>query len=201
MASSDVTALLHAWAGGDANARDQLVPVVYDELRRRAAAQLRREPRKATLQPTDLVHEAYLRLVDQHRAVWRNRAQFFAVAAEIMRRVLVDRARAHLAAKRSGRWPRVTLDPSVAMAGALDASLATPDALDVDVLDLDAALTRLAAIDARKSRIAELRFFGGASLEEAAALLEVSMATAERDWQFARAWLFDALSARPADDA
>ena len=200
MASSDVTALLHAWAGGDASARDQLVPVVYQELRRRAAAQLRREPRKATLQPTDLVHEAYLRLVDQHRAVWRNRAQFFAVAAEIMRRVLVDRARAHRAAKRSGRWPRVTLDPSVAMADALDASAAT-QALDVDVLDLDAALTRLAAIDARKSRIAELRFFGGASLEEAAALLEVSMATAERDWQFARAWLFDALSARPADDA
>jgi RNA polymerase sigma factor (TIGR02999 family) len=200
MASSDVTALLHAWAGGDANARDQLVPVVYEELRRRAAAQLRREPRKPTLQPTDLVHEAYLRLVDQHRAVWRNRAQFFAVAAEIMRRVLVDRARAHLAAKRSGRWPRVTLDPSVAMAGALGTS-PMPDAIDVDVLDLDAALTRLAAIDARKSRIAELRFFGGASLEEAAALLEVSMATAERDWQFARAWLFDALSARPADDA
>jgi RNA polymerase sigma factor (TIGR02999 family) len=190
MAPSDVTALLHAWAGGDASARDQLVPVVYQELRRRAAAQLRREPRTPTLQPTDLVHEAYLRLVDQHRAVWRNRAQFFAVAAEIMRRVLVDRARGHLAAKRSVRWPRVTLESSVAMA----------DPLDVDVLDLDAALTRLAAIDARKARIAELRFFGGVSLEEAAALLEVSAATAERDWQFARAWLFDALNARPADD-
>lgn len=184
MARSDVTALLHAWAGGDAGARDQLVPLVYQELRRRAAAQLRREPRTPTLQPTDLVHEAYLRLVDQDRAIWRNRAQFFAVAAEIMRRVLVDRARAHRAAKRSGRWPRVTLDPSMAMA----------NPQDFDVLDLDAALTRLAAIDTRKSRIAELRFFGGASLEEAAAVLEVSPATAERDWQFARAWLFDALS-------
>jgi RNA polymerase sigma factor (TIGR02999 family) len=191
MAPSDVTALLHAWAGGDASARDQLVPLVYQELRRRAAAQLRREPRKPTLQPTDLVHETYLRLVGQDRAVWHNRAQFFAVAAEIMRRVLVDRARAHRAAKRSGRWPRVTLDPSVAPA----------DAFDFDVLDLDAALTRLAEIDARKSRIAELRFFGGVSLEEAAALLEISAATAERDWQFARAWLFDALSTRPVDDA
>jgi RNA polymerase sigma factor (TIGR02999 family) len=184
MAPSDVTALLHAWAEGDEGARDQLVPLVYGELRRRAAAQLRREPRTPTLQPTDLVHEAYLRLVNQDRAVWRNRAQFFAVAAEIMRRVLVDRARAHRAAKRSGRWARVTVDPSVAMA----------NPQDFDVLDLDAALTRLAAIDARKSRIAELRFFGGASLEEAAAALEVSPATAERDWQFARAWLFDALS-------
>jgi RNA polymerase sigma factor (TIGR02999 family) len=185
-----VTALLHAWGGGDASARDQLVPLVYQELRRRAAAQLRREPRMPTLQPTDLVHEAYLRLVDQDRAVWRNRAQFFAVAAEIMRRVLVDRARAHRAAKRSGRWPRVTLDPSVAMA----------DPVDFDVLDLDGALTRLAAIDARKSRIAELRFFAGVSLEEAAAVLEISPATAERDWQFARAWLFDALSTRAADE-
>jgi RNA polymerase sigma factor (TIGR02999 family) len=190
MAPSDVTALLHAWAGGDASARDRLVPVVYQELRRRAAAHLRREPRAPTLQPTDLVHEAYLRLVDQRRAVWRNRAQFFAVAAEIMRRVLVDRARAHLAAKRSGRWSRVTLAPSAALA----------DPVEVEVLDLDAALARLAAIDERKSRIAELRFFGGLSLEEAAEALDVSLATVERDWQFARAWLFDALATRQAHD-
>jgi RNA polymerase sigma factor (TIGR02999 family) len=190
MADSDVTGLLHAWADGDASARDRLVPVVYQELRRRAAAHLRREPRVQTLQPTDLVHEAYLRLVNQRRAVWRNRAQFFGVAAEIMRRVLVDRARAHHAAKRSGQWSRVTLDPSAALA----------EPLDVDVLDLDVALTRLAAIDVRKSRVAELRFFAGLSLEEVAALLELSLATVERDWQFARAWLFGALSARPADD-
>ena len=193
MTAADVTGLLHAWAEGDAGARDQLVPVVYQELRRRAAAHLKRERRAQTLQPTDLVHEAYLRLVDQRRAVWRNRAQFFAVAAEMMRRVLVDRARANLAEKRSGRWGRITLESSAALI----------EPVDVEVLDLDAALTRLAAIDARKARIAELRFFGGMSLEEAAAALDLSPATAERDWQFARAWLFDALStkSRSADDA
>ena len=189
-ASGDVTALLHAWRDGDLGARDRLVPVVYQELRRRAAACLHREPRAQTLQPTDLVHEAYLRLVDQQRAVWRNRGQFFGVAAEMMRRVLVDRARARLAGKRSGKWARVTLDPGAAFA----------EPLAIDVLDLDAALTRLAAIDERKSRIAELRFFGGLSLEEAADVLELSLATVERDWQFARAWLFDALAARPAHD-
>ena len=189
-ASGDVTALLHAWREGDLGARDRLVPVVYQELRRRAAACLHREPRAQTLQPTDLVHEAYLRLVDQQRAVWRNRGQFFGVAAEMMRRVLVDRARARLAGKRSGKWARVTLDPGAVFA----------EPLAIDVLDLDAALIRLAAIDERKSRIAELRFFGGLSLEEAADVLELSLATVERDWQFARAWLFDALSARPAND-
>src|SRR5262245_12750525 len=165
------------------------MPLVYQELRRRAAASLRRERRDHTLQPTALVHEVYLRLVDQRRVAWKNRAQFFGVAAEIMRRILVDRARAHRTAKRSGRWARVTLDPALAVAAPVD----------VDVLDLDAALTRLAALDARKSRIAELRFFGGLSLEEAAEVLELSRATAERDWQFARAWLFDALSAPPHD--
>jgi RNA polymerase sigma factor (TIGR02999 family) len=191
MAGSDVTGLLVAWSEGDASARDRLVPVVYEELRRRAAAHLKRERRAQTLQPTDLVHEAYLRLVNQNHAVWRNRAQFFAVAAEIMRRVLVDRARARLAAKRSGQWARVTLDPSAAEL----------PPVDLDVLDLDTALSRLAAIDERKSRIAELRFFGGLSLEETGEVLELSLATVERDWQFARAWLFNALSARPTDDA
>lgn len=184
-APQDVTALLHAWAEGDAGARDRLVAAVFDELRRLAARRLRREPRAQTLQPTELVHEAYLRLVNQRRAAWRNRAQFFAVAAEIMRRVLVDRARAHLAAKRSGLWSRVTIDPAAAVCGGPD----------VDVLDLDAALRRLEAIDARKSRVAELRFFGGLSLEEIGETLDLSLATVERDWQFARAWLFDALSA------
>jgi RNA polymerase sigma factor (TIGR02999 family) len=191
MSAADVTGLLHAWAEGDASARDRLVPLVYEELRRRAAAHLRRERRAQALQPTDLVHEAYLRLVNQHRAVWHNRAQFFAVAAEIMRRVLVDRARAGLAAKRSGQWSRVTLDPS---------ALAS-DPVDADVLDLDAALTALAAIDSRRCRVAELRFFGGLSLEEIGTVLDVSLATVERDWQLARAWLFDALSALPTNDS
>ena len=184
----NVTRLLHAWREGDVAARDELMPLVYDELRRRAAAYLRRE-RANTLQPTALVHEAYLRMVDQ-RAPWRNRSQFFGVAAEMMRRILVDRARARRAAKRSGQWARVTLDEGVAVASASE----------VDVLDLDAALTRLAALDPRKSRIAELRFFGGLSLQETGEVLDVSIATVERDWQFARAWLYDALSNPPKDD-
>jgi RNA polymerase sigma factor (TIGR02999 family) len=190
MDDSDVTGMLRQWAAGDPDARDRLIPFVYEELRRRAAAHLRRERRDLSLQPTELVHEAYVRLVDQSRAAWQNRAQFLAVAAEVMRRILVDRARAHLAAKRSGQWSRITLESTVMPA--VDA--------DVDVLDLDAALENLREIDERKSRIAELRFFGGLSLRESAAALEISVATAERDWQFARAWLFAALS-ESADDA
>jgi RNA polymerase sigma factor (TIGR02999 family) len=187
----EVTELLRAWSDGDLGARDRLMPLVYLELRRRAAAYLRRERRTHTLQPTALVHEAYLRLVDQRRAVWQNRAQFFGVAADMMRRILVDRARAHRTVKRSGRWARVTLDPAVA---------ATP-AVDVDVLDLDTALEKLAAFDSRKSRIAELRFFGGLSLAETGEVLGLSLATVERDWQVARAWLFRALSGGPAQEA
>ena len=179
-----VTELLQAWGSGDLNARDQLMPLVYQELRRRAAAYLRREARDHTLQPTALVHEAYLRLVDQRRAVWQNRAQFYGVASQMMRRILVDRARGRRMAKRSGRWARVTLDEAAAV---------SPQA-DVDVLDLDDALTRLAAFDPRKSQIAELRFFGGLSLDETGKLLGISLATVERDWQAARAWLFKTLS-------
>ena len=186
MPAPDVTALLHAWNEGDLDAREQLMPLVYDELRRRAAACMRRERQGHLLQPTALVHEAYLRLVDQRHAAWRNRAQFLAVAGEIMRRILVDWARAHRTAKRSGRWSRVTLDDIVAPAE-------TPE---VEILDLDAALTELAAFDARKSRIAELRFFAGLSLEETGHVLQVSPRTVERDWQAARAWLFKALSER-----
>lgn len=185
----DVTELLQAWSNGDAGAFDRLTPIVYDELRGRAAAALRRERRGHTLEPTALVHEAYLRLVDQRRIVWQNRAQFFGVAAEMMRRILVDRARARRSAKRGGGWSRVTLDPAMAVS----------HPLDVDVLDLDAALSRLATFDARKSRVSELRFFGGLTLEETAEVIGVSPATVERDWQVARAWLFDALFA-PRDD-
>ena len=164
---------------------------VYQELRRRAAAQLRRERRGHTLQPTALVHEAYMRLVDQRRVVWQNRGQFFGVACQMMRRILVDRARADRMAKRSGQWARVTLNEMVR---------ATPP-VDVDVLDLDAALTRLAAFDARKSQLAELRFFGGLSLEEAGEVLGISVATVERDWQAARAWLFKELRGKQLHDA
>ena len=132
-----------------------------------------------------------LKLVDQKRAVWQNRAQFFGVASQMMRRLLVDRARARRMAKRSGRWARVTLD---------DAQRATPP-VDVDVLDLDAALSRLAAFDPRKSQLAELRFFSGLSLEEAGKVLGISIATAERDWQAARAWLFKELGGDKGHDA
>lgn len=176
---NQVTALLHAWTEGDLGARDRLMAVVYRDLHKRAAAYLRRERVGHTLQPTALVHEAYLRLVGHRRVVWQNRGQFFGVAAQLMRRILVDRARARKAAKRSGQWARVTVD---------DAASAIPP-VNVDVLDLDAALARLATFDARKCQLAELRFFAGLSLAEAGEALGISLATAERDWQAARAWL------------
>ena len=187
----EVTDLLQAWSEGDIGARDRLVPLVYQELRRRAAAHLRRERRGHTLQPTALVHETYLRLVDQKRAVWHNRAQFFGVASQMMRRILVDRARARRMAKRSGQWTRVTLE----------AAQVVSQPVSVDVLDLDAALTRLAAFDPRKSRVAELRFFGGLSLDETGHALGLSVATVEREWQAGRAWLFKSLSGHTDDDA
>jgi RNA polymerase sigma-70 factor, ECF subfamily len=180
-----VTQLLRAWNDGDLEARDRALALVYRELRRRAAAHLRRERPGHTLQPTALVHEAFVRLVDQHNATWQNRAQFMAVVSRMMRRILVDHARARLAAKRSGRWARVEL--------AAEAATISPN--HIDLLDLDTALDRLAAFDARKSRIAEMRFFGGLSLEEMSEVLELSSKTVERDWQAARAWLFKTLSA------
>jgi RNA polymerase sigma factor (TIGR02999 family) len=180
MSGADVTQLLEAWSAGNEEARDQLIPVLYTELRRRAAAHLRRERSDHTLQPTALVHEVYLKLVDQRRAEWRNRAQFLAVASEIMRRILVDRARARKMAKRSGRWTRVSLVEEVARA--------TPR--DVNLLDLNAALDELATFAPRKARVAELRFFGGLSLAEVGHVLDTSVATTMRDWQAARAWLF-----------
>lgn len=183
----EVTGLLQAWERGDAAARDRLLTIVYRELRRRAAAYLRRERVGHILQPTALVHEAYLRLVDQDRIPCQNRGQFFGVAAQMMRRVLVDQARAHRMAKRSGRWARVTLDEQIAQ----------HKDLNVDVLDLDRALGELTTFDARKSQIAELRFFGGLSLEEIGQVLRLSVATVEREWVAARAWLYTRLSGKP----
>jgi RNA polymerase sigma factor (TIGR02999 family) len=183
--NQEVTELLRAWTAGDLEARDRAMALVYRELRRRAAVHLRRERAGHTLQPTALVHEAYLRLVDQRDAVWQNRAQFLAVVSQMMRRILVDHARARLATKRSGRWARITL-------GSADDAVVASN--QIDLLDLDAALNRLATFDARKSRIAELRFFGGLSLEEMGQLLDVSPKPVERDWQAARAWLFKTLS-------
>ena len=184
---ADVTALLQAWRGGDIDARDRLATVVYQELRRRAGAYLRRERVGHTLQPTALVHEVFLLLVKQDRTAWQNRAQFFGVASQMMRRLLVDRARARNMAKRSGRWARVTLDEELAQGQA-----------EVDVLDLDHALSALAAFDARKSQVAELRFFGGLSLEETGHVLGISVATVEREWQAARAWLYARLTGASA---
>ncbi len=185
----DVTGLLHAWGRGEPGARDQLMLVVYEELRRRAAARLRREGRGHVLQPTALVHEAYLRLVNQRQADWQNRAHFFAVASEMMRRILVDHARRRKMVKRSGGWARVTVDDAVAQS----------DPPDVDLLDLDMALSELASFDARKSRVAELRFFGGLSLDEIAHALGASRATVEREWQAARAWLYRRMTHSPGD--
>jgi RNA polymerase sigma factor (TIGR02999 family) len=179
-ARDDVTGLLRAWSQGDEKALDQLVEVVYQDLRRRAAARLRSERVGHTLQPTALVHEAFLRLIDQKQIVWQNRAQFLGVASEMMRRVLVDHARARKMAKRSGRWVKVTF---------AEASLGTRPR-EIDLLNLDEAMRRLAEFDPRKSRIAELRFFGGLSLEEMSHVLGLSVATIERDWQAARAWLY-----------
>jgi RNA polymerase sigma factor (TIGR02999 family) len=187
----EVSRLLQAWRGGDLEARDQLLTVVYQELRRRAAAYLRRERPGDTLQPTALVHEVYLRLIKQDRAAWQNRAQFFGVAAHMMRRILVDRARARKMNKRSGQWTRITLDENVAQRGLRE----------VEVLDLDNALSELAGFDARKSQIAELRFFAGLSLEEAGHVLGISVASVERDWQAARAWLYNRLSGKACNEA
>ncbi len=178
-----VTGLLRAWGEGDTKAGDRLMPLVYAELRKRAAAYLRRERPGHTLQPTALVHEAYLRMAGQDRAAWKNRAQFFGVAACMMRRILVDHARALNMAKRAGRLINVELQDDHAV-------VAAPG---IDVLALDEALTRLAAFDARKTAVAELRFFSGLSVEETAQVLGVSVATVEREWQVARAWLYSAL--------
>ena len=144
----DMTELLQAWGRGDLKARDDLLPLVYRDLQRRAEAYMQRERAGHTLQATALVHEAFLRLIKQNRIAWQNRAQFFGVAAAMMRRILVDRARARRMVKRSGRWVRVTMDDAMAHGGPHD----------VDVIDLDAALTELARVDARKSQIAEQRF-------------------------------------------
>jgi RNA polymerase sigma factor (TIGR02999 family) len=185
----EITALLRAWSGGDAAAEAKLLPLVYDQLRRQAAHQLRRERPGHSLSPTAVVHELYLRLVPQERAVWSNRTQFFAVASRLIRRVLVDHARERGAAKRAGGQQRVTLDENLAETGPRDGPR------DADVLALDEALEELAALDPRRARLVELRYFGGLSLDETASALEISAATVSREWQLARAWLHRRLAA------
>jgi RNA polymerase sigma-70 factor, ECF subfamily len=179
-----VTALLHAWAGGDLQARDRLFSHVYADLRKRAARYLRRERPDHTLQTADLVHEAYLKLSEQERVAWQNRSQFFGIASQMMRRILVDRARAHRAAKRSGKYLSVALEDAAAQS--------TPRSCDV--LALDRALTELGTLDPRQARLVELRYFGGLSLEETATLLGISPTTVKREWRIAKAWLYRRLS-------
>lgn len=185
---ADVTGLLRAWGSGDDDASHPLVQLVYDELRRQAALALRREDAGHTMQPTALVHEVWLRLDAQHRAQWESRTQFFAVAAQMMRRILVDHARARRAAKRgAGDVP----DSSQA---SYDVAAHTP--VDpVDLIALDDALSRLAAFDPHKARLVDLRYFGGLSIPEVAELLGVSAATVGREWAVARLWLRRELSA------
>ena len=177
--AGSVSQLLQAWGNGDIQAREDLVPLVYQELRRRASAYLRRERPDHTLQPTALVHEAFIRLMAQQRVNWVNRAQFFALSAQLMRRILVDHARERRAAKRPVGI-RVTLDETVR---------AVP-APDCEIIMLDDALRELARLDPRQAEIVELKYFAGLSEAEVAAALSLSRATVTRDWQSARAWLY-----------
>jgi RNA polymerase sigma factor (TIGR02999 family) len=180
-ATVNVTALLKAWSGGDSEAADQLIGLVYGELRRQAARYLSRERADHTLRPTALVNEAYLRLVRQRRVVWQDRAQFFAVAATVMRRLLVDYARQHGASKRGTPFHTVSLEDGDEVGIA-----AAPD---IDIIALNDALLELSAIDPLRARMIELRFFAGLTTEETAEALGVSSATVTRGWRLARAWL------------
>lgn len=182
--TSETTQLLRAWAEGDRGALEQLTPHVYRTLRRIAGHQLQNERPGQTLQATALVHEAYLKLIDISNVNWQHRAHFFAVSAQIMRHILVDRARARVAAKRGGNAERVNLDelPDLGEARASE------------LIALDDALQALVEIDSRKARVVELRFFGGLSIEETAAVLAISPETVMRDWKFARSWLQSELS-------
>jgi RNA polymerase sigma factor (TIGR02999 family) len=183
-----VTALLRAWSDGDEGAFEALLPLVYGELRRLARLYMSRERHGLTLQPTALVHEAYLRLVNVRRVRWQDRAHFLAVSARVMRRVLVDMARSRASLKRAGGVQRVSFDEGLLASSNWSASLVA----------LDDALSTLAEKDARKSQVIELRFFGGLSFEETAEALQVSTRTVMRDWRLARAWLSRELTQEPA---
>ena len=180
----DITGLLLAWSRGEQRAFEQLLPMVYDELRRIARRYIEREPVGHALQATALVHEAYIRLIDASRVEWQSRAHFFAVSANLMRRILVDYARSHNYVKRGGQAPHIPLDGD---------ALLSPER-PADLIELDEALERLARVDARKSRIVELRFFGGLTVDETAEVMQLSSRTVHSDWGFAKAWLFRELT-------
>ncbi|HEV7473883.1 MAG TPA: sigma-70 family RNA polymerase sigma factor [Pyrinomonadaceae bacterium] len=184
-AQHEVTQLLQQWSEGDVTAIDKLIPLIYDELRRQAANYMRRERPGQSLQTTALVHEAYLRLVDQRAVEWQNRNHFFGIAAKLMRRILVDHARQHQAVKRGGTELKLLPldDAATALAGE-----------EIDLVALDEALTRLALLDEQQSRVVELRFFSGLSVEETAEVLGVSTRSVKREWRSAKAWLRTELS-------
>jgi RNA polymerase sigma factor (TIGR02999 family) len=182
--TEQITQLLAGWAHGNPAALDELTPIVYNELHRIAHRYMRRERPGHTLQTSALINEAYIRLIDQREARWQNRAHFFAIAAKLMRRILVDRARARGYAKRGANPLQVSLDEGMAVSGKKEP----------DLVALDDALKDLEAMDPRKSRIVEMRFFGGLSLEETAEALAISIPTVEREWRAARAWLHRAMT-------
>jgi RNA polymerase sigma factor (TIGR02999 family) len=183
---AEVTTLLHAWSRGDQAAFDRLAPIVYTELRRLARRYMARERREHTLQPTALVHEAYMRLADLQDLDWKNRVHFYAISAQVMRRVLVDFARSRERQKRGGICRRLSLEDCVELGQQHDAAL----------IALDDALAALASVDARKCQVVEMKFFGGLSAEEIAELLQVSEETVLRDWKLAKLWLLRELSAK-----
>lgn len=188
---TNVSQLLDAWGAGDQAALERLMPLVYDELRRIAHRHLGRERVGHTLQTSALVNEAYLKLVNEREMRWQNRAHFFAIAARLMRLILVDYARGRNRARRGGGAQRVSLDEALAVA----------DEQAADVLALDEALNRLAAFDERKSRVVELRYFSGLSVEETAEVLQVAPVTVMREWRLAKAWLHRMLTAGGSDEA
>jgi len=187
----EVTQLLVDWGNGNKAALDQLMPLVYKELRRLASQYLRRERHNHTLQSAALVNEAYLRLVDYSNLRWQDRAQFFGLAAQLMRRILIDHARSHHYAKRGGGAHRVSLD---------EAAILSEERAS-DLVALDDALTSLSAVDPRKSQVVELRFFGGLNIEETAEVLELSSMTVQREWRWAKAYLYREISNRGSDGA
>lgn len=187
----DVTKLLIEWSKGDKLVMDELFPLVYGELQKIARRHLRGERRAITLQTTALVHEAYLKLIDQNRVEWQNRAHFYGVAAQAMRRILLDNARRRLANKRGQGAHHISLD---------DGTIEISDEKAAELVDLDEALERLAEIDHQKSRLVELRYFGGLSIEETAEVLGVSVPTVNRGWRTAKAWLYKELGAGRSED-
>lgn len=182
----NISLILREWSGGRREAVDELMPVIYDELKKIAAQYLRKERREHTLQPTELAHEAYLKLIDISNVNWQDRAHFFAVSAQVIRHILVDHARAKATDKRGGAAERIVLDEAISFS----------EEPDTDLLALDEALKILATFDEQQSRIVELRFFGGLTIEETAEVLKISPATIKREWTLAKAWLHKTLSGK-----